>query len=162
MKNERGITLLILVITIIIMVILLSVSVEYGVGSLGVTRFQNFSYELQQIQGKVDTIYEKVKLGNEKYITIGSNVTDNKEAVNTLEKVKDINYSNIMEEEIEKYYYEYPSVTYYRYLTQKDLKDNLDITSEPGDVIINFRTREVISVKGFEYEGKTYYTLDDI
>lgn len=167
MKNEKGITLIVLIVTILLMVIIAGIAVSYGTSSLESVRFQNFSFELQQIQGKVDTIYEKIKLANEEekanYITLGENVTESSEAVETLKTVKRINYSNsnMSSSDREKYYYE-DGVTYYRYLSEEDLKNELDITSNPGDVIINFQTREVISVNGFEFEGKVYYRLSDI
>ncbi|MCI9365459.1 MAG: hypothetical protein HFJ54_02320 [Clostridia bacterium] len=52
--------------------------------------------------------------------------------------------------------------TTYRYFTEEDLEKDLDITSKPGDVIINFTTKEVISVNGFKYEGKIYYKANGI
>lgn len=161
MKNEKGITLISLVVMVVLMTILAAVAINYGFGSIETVKLQNFNYELQQIQGKVDTIYEKIKLGETDYITLGSNITDSTKAMETLKKVKNINYSSISEEEKETYYYN-DDYTTYRYLSENQIKENLDISSKPGDMILNFLTREVISVDGFEYEGETYYTLDDM
>lgn len=52
--------------------------------------------------------------------------------------------------------------TTYRYFTEEDLEEELDITSNPGDVIINFLTKEVISVNGIRYEGNIYYKANGI
>ena len=123
------------------------------VNSLNAAKFQNFSYELQQIQGKVDSIYEKIKLGDESYIILGNEITDSEKAMNTLNMVKGINYLNILDSQRDQYYYQ-ENFSYYRYLTEDNLENIFDITSNPGDVIINFTTREVISVDGFEYEGE--------
>ncbi len=161
LRNEKGITILILTITIILMVILAGATINYGVNSLNVAKFQNFSYELQQIQGKVDSIYEKIKLGDESYIILGNEITDSEKAMNTLNMVKGINYLNILDSQRDQYYYQ-ENFSYYRYLTEDNLENIFDITSNPGDVIINFTTREVISVDGFEYEGRTYYTLSEL
>ena len=161
MKNEKGITMIVLVITVLLMVILAGATINYGVNSLNVTKLQNFSYELQQIQGKVDSIYEKIKLGDEEYIILGNEITDSEKAVETLKNVKGINYSNILDSQREEYYYQ-DNFSYYRYLTQRDLENIFDITSNPGDVIINFTTTEVISVNGFNYDGRTYYTLSQL
>ena len=161
LRNEKGITILILTITIILMVILAGATINYGVNSLNAAKFQNFSYELQQIQGKVDSIYEKIKLGDESYIILGNEIKKKKKAMNTLNMVKGINYLNILDSQRDQYYYQ-ENFSYYRYLTEDNLENIFDITSNPGDVIINFTTREVISVDGFEYEGRTYYTLSEL
>jgi len=161
MKNNRGITMVALVIMIILMAILIGTTINYGLNSVDTIKFQSFKYELEQIQGKVDLAYEKIKLGDTSYYTVGSNVTDSLEASNTLEIVKRIKYSNILESQREEYYYQ-DRYTYYRCLTQGEIQQLFDITSEPGDMIINFKTREVISVFGFPYKDKTYYSLDQL
>ncbi len=161
LKNEKGITLIVLVITVLLMLILAGTTINYGINSLSTVQLQNFSYELQQIQGKVDSIYEKIKLGDESYIILGDEITASTEAMNTLKLIKGIDYSNMLDSQKDKYYYQ-GQFTYYRYLSESDLENLLDITSSPGDVIINFSTREVISVQGFAYKGRTYYTLNEV
>jgi len=160
MKAEKGITLISLVITVVLLIILAAVSINAGFDSIGTMKLQNFNYELQQVQGKVDTIYEKIKLGQTEYITLGSNITESTEAMQTLKTVKNIDYSNIAEEDKENYYYEETNTTY-RYLTEAEVKEVLNISSDPGDMIINFITKEVISVEGFDYDDTTYYTLTE-
>ena len=161
MKKEVGITMVALIITILLMVILITATVNYGVNSLNSIKFQNFKYELEQVQGKVDTIYEKIKLGETDYFMIGANVTDNEEAENVLQMTRGINYSNILDSQKDNYYYQ-EVYTYYRYLTQYEIQDLLDISSEPGDMIINFKTRDVISVQGFTFDERTYYSLSQM
>lgn len=60
MRDEKGITLITLMITILLMVILVSVGIQSGGGSVREVEFQNFLYEMQQIQGRVDAIHEKM------------------------------------------------------------------------------------------------------
>ncbi len=166
MKNENGITTITLIITIIIMVILAVAGINYGTSSYQVTAFQNFSYKLEQIQGRVDAIHEKMKLeDNTDYIslegkTLGRNITVSSEAMETLNKVKRIDYGHASTEDKELYYN--GSDTSYRYLTKSDMKNLLDIKNMDIDVIVNFKTREVISAKGYEYDGQTYYTLEEM
>ena len=164
MTNDKGITIIALVITVILIIILAGVGIDYGTDSYDIVQFQNFKYELQQVQGKVDVIYEKIKLGNDEekasYITLGYNITGLQAAVNVLNELTGIDYSDMSEEDAEEYYYNEVYTTY-RYLTEDKIKEELNITSNPGDMIINFQTREVISIKGFEFEGKTYYRLSD-
>lgn len=72
MKNEQGITLLVLIITVLIMIILVSAGIKYGENSISDVKLQKFSYELQQIQGKVDTVYEKMSTeNNPDYVHLG-------------------------------------------------------------------------------------------
>lgn len=164
MTNDKGITLIALIITVLLTIILAAVTINYGMDSYDIVKLQNFKYELQQIQGKVDTIYEKIKLASEEektnYITLGDNITQLQTAVNVLNTLTEIDYSDMTEEEREEYYYQ-DEYTTYRYLSESDIQEELDISSNPGDMIINFLTREVISVNGIEYEGKTYYRLSD-
>lgn len=155
MKNEKGITLLTLIITVIVMVLLTGTAIAYGTNSLQTMKFQNFRFELEQIQGKVDVIYEKIKLAKEDeittYLSLGQDITSLPSELGTsvLSRLQSIKGNNV-------------STTNYRYFTRQDLEVDLDITSQSGAVIINFTTREVISVKGFEFEGKTYYRIEDL
>lgn len=106
MKNEKGITLAILAITIIVMVILAGAVMTYGTNSLNTSKLQNFNYEMQQIQGKVDTIYEKVKMGEDEYVVLGRDITQSGRAMNTLKKVKEIDYLGITDVKNSEYYTE--------------------------------------------------------
>lgn len=76
MRNEKGITLIVLIVTILLMIILASVAIQSGGGSVKEIEFQNFSYELQQIQGRVDTIHEKmITAGNPNYVELNRSAT---------------------------------------------------------------------------------------
>lgn len=50
----------------------------------------------------------------------------------------------------------------YRYFTGYDLETDLDIKNSKQEVIINFETREVISVQGKIYNDIPYHTLDQM
>ncbi len=54
------------------------------------------------------------------------------------------------------------SNTTYRYFSEEEVKSTFNISSNPGAVIINFKTRDVISVNGFKFDGRTFYTLNDL
>ncbi len=160
MKRENGVTIAILVIMVILMSILAMATINYGTNSLDAVKFQNFKYEMEQIQGKVDAIYEKIKLGDEKYIILGGELTSSEEAIHTIRMLKGVDYNNVPDALRDDFYHE--DSTSYRFFTQKQVQTLFNITSEPGDMIINFLTREVISVKGFTYKDIVYYTLDDM
>lgn len=165
-KKESGITILALVITVVIMLILVSAGIHYGTNSISEVKLQNFSYELQQIQGRVDSISEKMGMENNSFYvvsngqTMGQNIRASNEAVDRLYKLKGIDYKNALTSNKDLYPTVYDSI--YRYFTAKDLESQLDIKNAKLDVIINFKTREVISVKGQTHEEKTYYRLEDL
>ena len=144
MKNEKGVTLVTLVVIIVIMSILAATSITFGLHTIDSMQLQNFSYELEQIQGRVDTIYEKIKLGDESYKQIGENANFSTKAVSTLKNLGISDISN------------------YQYLTPKDLEEDLNIENSDQSVVINFKTKDVISVDGFKYKDTTYYRLKDI
>lgn len=166
MKDERGITLVVLVITVIIMAILVSTGVRYGISSYDKVKLQNFSYEMQQIQGRVDSVAQKMKMDESSYFiyldgkTMGVNVGASKLALETLKKVKRIDYLGASSSD--KNLYPVTGEAIYRYYSARSLEEDLDVKNASQDVIINFKTREVISVNGIKYDGKIYYRLKDI
>lgn len=166
LKSERGITLVVLVITVIIMAILVSTGVRYGISSYDKVKLQNFSYELQQIQGRVDSVSQKMKMDESSYFiyldgkTMGVNVGASKAALDTLKKVKRIDYVGASSSD--KDLYPLTGEAIYRYYSVRSLEEDLDIKNASQDVIINFKTREVISVNGINFEGKIYYRLKDL
>ncbi len=167
LKNERGITLLVLIISIAIMLILVSVGIRYGGESVEDINLQNFSYELQQIQGRVDSFHEKMKIISDiDYITfngqaMGINVKRSAKAVETLKKFG-INYDVASGEDKNLYYDGNGVDTYYRYFSKSNLEKQLDIKNARINVIINFKTREVISVEPQIYKENQYYRLQDL
>lgn len=168
LKNEKGITLLALIITVIIMIILVSAGIRYGGTSLSEVKLQNFSYELEQIQGRVDAIYEKMSMESKpSYVTlngdvIGRGIGHSTDAIITLDNVIGIDYSIANKSNEDLFCQEVARESYYRYFSKDDLERTLDIKNASQDFIINFKTREVISVKGQTYNNKTYYRLKDI
>lgn len=170
-NDEKGITMVVLLITVIILVILMAAGTQYGGASIQKTKLQNFSYQLQQIQGRVDTISEKMRTQSDTtdYTTVddqilGQNITLNQEAVKLFKEKKDVDYNTITvsSPNYDKYYTADGSSTLYRYLTREDIENILDIKNPQFDVIINFKTREVISMEGQTMDGVTYHSLEDL
>ena len=76
MKQEKGITIIVLIITIIVMMILLGITISSGGDTLKTAELQSFVADCEIIQSKVDVIYEKLKLDSN-YLTdrnIGNSV----------------------------------------------------------------------------------------
>ena len=142
MKSENGITLITLVITIFLLIILSAVGVNYGTGTLRGMQYQNFKYQLEQIQGRVDVIHEKMNSGDDSYKSMGESAEMSSDAKSVLTSLG-LKSSD------------------YRYFTSKDLQEFLNISNVDQEVAINFETKDVVSISGFEYKGEMHYKLND-
>lgn len=141
-NNNKGITLVILIITIILMLILVSVTTYSGINSYKNMQVTKFVAQMQLIQTKIDEVAEENTTKN-----LGITITEIQKSV------LDLAYAN---NEIQDNTNEYKSK--YVFFSRENLKTQLDLADIEDDVLVNFETREVVSTKGVEYEGKKYYT----
>lgn len=145
MKNHKsGITLVSLVITIIVMAIITGIAISAGISTMRDAKITSFMTELEMVQEKVNTIYEKRKLNKEDmnyYASLGQDIStiDSSKLENALNGVSEKGY---------------------RYFSEKDL-EKLDLDNISQEVIINFETRDVASVNGLFVEDKMCYRLTD-
>ncbi|MCI8352471.1 MAG: LamG domain-containing protein [Clostridia bacterium] len=145
MKNQKGITLITLVITIVILIIITGVVTYNGLEAVNTSQKTAFISELEMIQAKVNVIYEERKASTEKieyYNLIGQDL------------------SNIDQARINEALGQ-TSKEGFKFFNSGDLKD-LDLDNINQEVLINYDTREVVSLNGFEIEGIRYYKLKDI
>lgn len=142
-KDNKGITLVALIITVILMLILASVSVYTGVDTYKQARVMEYVQEMQLIQSKVDEVVGTST--KEELLNLGVEVTTN-------EQMKAINsaYANGEITSNDR--------TKYRYLNRSDLNNIFSIDAASVDIMINFETREVVSVNGVKDDDITYYT----
>lgn len=144
-NTEAGITLVALAITIIVIIIIAGVATSAGVDSIRNSKRMRFITELEIIQEKVNTIYEKRRLNNEDiefYDTLGQDIS-----ILGTQKLSTILNGNSEEG--------------YRYFTKEDLS-KLELEDMEQDVIINFDLRDVASVEGFQIDGRMCYRLIDV
>lgn len=88
MKSEKGITLLSLIVTIIVILIIAGVAAYSGMESVNTAKRTAFISEMEMIQAKVNTIYEKRKINEtevEYYDNIGQDIS--KVSINKLNTV---------------------------------------------------------------------------
>lgn len=143
-KDSKGITLVSLVITIVIMSILVSVTTYSGISTYKNAQITNFVAEMQLIQTKVDELIEdKTK---EEINNMGLQEIKTDEQKNAIS----IAYNN---QEITS-----NAITDYKLITTENILNLFEIEDIENDIMINLKTREVVSTKGIEYEGTTYYT----
>lgn len=143
LKNNKGITLVALIITVILMLILVSAAAYSGINTYKNTQVAKFIAQMQLIQTKVDELVEEKNIEN-----IGEEITTDE----AKKSIISLAYSN---GEVQSNTDEYKNK--FKYISRENLELQLDIADIEYDVLVNFETREVISVNGVEYEGKKYY-----
>lgn len=157
-SNEKGITLVSLAITIAVLAIILGVSLNIGTESLDSTRLKAFYMELETVQKRIDDI----ETTNETFIDSNNkviNIKENEEFKLTSEE-KSILQNIISQSQIDLEQI-YPGLTVdeFRYFTRYELDTILDLTEIEQNVFIHFESRTVISQRGKNIGGKTYYIL---
>lgn len=142
-KDNKGITLITLIITIILMSILVSVATYSGINTYKSMQVTKFVAQMQLIQAKVDNIKNEKTI--DELMLLG-------DSVDSSEQMSSIN-SAFSNNEVTS-----DDTSLYRYFTKSKLLELFDIEEAYDDVMINFTTREVVSLNGVEYKGTKYYT----
>lgn len=140
--NQKGITLMVLIITIVLMITLAAVTIEVGTGTIDESQVLTFVSYMQTIQTKVDFIAQNEDISNYGRDLSSSNKSKLQEILNS---------------ENESFFTTINS-SYLRFFDSNRLSSDLEIKNIDEEIIIDFNTREVISLKGIKYEGEMYYT----
>lgn len=148
MKKNNGITLISLAITIMIIIILAGVAIYTGKSAIDSSQVAKFTADMKLIQSQVNTIYEEIKLGDTSYYNTGraidSLTVQTKTRVDTAMYAEGLDISN---------------KTDFRYFNESDLAV-IGIEEVEREVLINFKTRKVISVEPIEKDGNLYYSQE--
>ncbi len=144
-NSAKGITLIALVVTIIVILILASVGTYNGIEAVKTAQLNKFMSEMKIMQVQVNNIYDKYKNGEEIIANIGKLPSTSSKADNVFQE----STSGIVDR------------SGYRYFDTETIKQ-LGIEGVEGEFFVNIEKRSIISVDGFEYNGKTYYTMDQI
>ncbi len=155
--NNDGVTLMSLVITIIVLLLLASIATYSGVNIVKQSKFTKFTTQLKMMQTQVNELYEKysgnqsIEINGKKYT--GTEIANIGKEISTLSqknKVFNASTSGITDSTGYKYY-------------DKEIIKALNIDGlEEEEYFVNVAKRSVISYDGFEYNGKTYYTLEQL
>ncbi len=146
-KDNNGITLITIIISIIIMAILVGVTTYSGIESYKEAKVVKFVSQMQLIQAKVDEIQKDQEEVNR--------LIENKVAnVSAIEKA----YQNGEVPFDDSITYNSDYINQFKLFTIDNLKNELDLENIDTDVLINFRTREVVAVNGVEHKENMYYT----
>ena len=146
MKNNKGITLIVIMITVVVLAMLTGVIVTSVGNTYENSRAVQFSSYMQMIQKQVDIYVEE---GTD-YETLGR-------ALNT--EMQERLYT-ILESDI-RGLIDTTDVTSdkIRYFSSSDIDEDFGISEINDEVVVNFANREVISLNGVEKGGYTYYVL---
>lgn len=159
-KNNKGVTLIALAITIILLLILATVGTVTGMNSIKSSQFTKFTTELKIMQTQVNDLYQKYK--DSKTIEVGGNTYTGEEILNIGKDISsDSNVSNQANKVFTSEKSGITDKTGYRYFDKQTIKD-LKIEGVEEEFFINIDKRSIVSYEGFIYEGKDYYTLDQV
>ena len=136
-KDNKGITLIMLIVTIILLIIIVSVSTYTGIKTYKDAKVQKFIAEMQLVQAKVEEL-----------ASIEEEFDDEKYSPTQYSSIINAASQEVVDTDVENY----------KYFSKESLKAQLDIDVD-SDVLINFTTREVISIDGVKYKGQIYYTI---
>lgn len=168
MKSNKGITLISLTVTIILIIILAGTITYSGIHVYENMRLENFTAEMKIIQDKVNLICDKYKVSDKYSVSDESKINDYLEAEGIKkisDNVKDFNDLGLNDEKKEKIVAlldSDESIDDYLYYNKELLDNNLGLKDLDQEVLINFETRKVISLKGVRYNNQIYYTQYDL
>lgn len=151
LKNERGITLMALIITVIVLLILASIGIYNGIGTIRSSKYMAFKTELELLQSSVNKIYTENKDDLENY---GVDMTSEQKEIFNVTEVS--NVLNSLSSDIESI------KSGFKYFSKDYIVSDLGIQEITSDYYINLSKRLIISVEPFEYEGISYYMIEQM
>lgn len=148
--EEKGITLMALVIMIIIILILSSIGVTTGVNTIKEAQYTQFKEELKILQTKVN------ELSQENRVEIGRKLTQEETKALEVPEISNIIYNGKIDQEKQKI------KNGFRYCNEESLKNDLYLYSIKREYLINVEYRYVIYYKGYNYNNKVIYMVNQI
>lgn len=147
--EEKGITLIALVITIVLLLILSTIGITAGSNSINSAKFTEFKSELEILQRKVN------ELNNEEKFEIGRKLTTAEQSILDKEEISKIIYEGRTSEENK-------IKEGFRYCDSIAIKNEIGIENIKKNYLINVEYRYVIYEKGYQYDDKTYYMINQM
>ena len=158
-KQNVGITLVSLVITIIILLILASIAIYSGISTIRSAKLTEFTTELKIMQQKVNELYDSYT--NNKSVTINGAEYIGKDIQNIGQDPDEIFNTHQLEEIFSEIGSGITDRSGYLYYDAEIIKA-LGLENIEYVFFVNVPKRRVISTEGFEDDGKTYYTLEQV
>lgn len=142
MKNEKGITLIVVIITIMLLTIISGLAIYDGVQTYKESQAVYFETYMKQIQKQTDIIIEE----ETEYSQLGQALNAEQKA--TLQTII-TNNPSIKTRSVEN--------SGLRYFSSNDIKEIFNISDVNDEIVINFTNRDVISLNGVEKNGTMHY-----
>jgi len=148
-KNNKGITMVILVFTVIILAVLASTVTIASRDSIEFTKKTRFISELKVIREKANIIKKEMAIGSSTYDGIGQAVSSSGNSAEIENAFVGAHVTSDGEKEN------------YKFFNIVDL-NALGIYDINQRVLINFDNLNVISVDGLEINKQKYYTIESV
>ncbi len=146
MKNNKGITLIIVIMTVVLLTILMGLAITSSIDTFNKSKFISFETNIKLIQKKVDIALEE----RIDYKTLGHPLNEEQKAKLATIIANDNNNMISTED---------PSAETLRYFSSNDINEDFELSDIRGEFVINFANREVISLDGAEKNNVMYYTI---
>lgn len=146
MKNNKGITLIIVIMTVVLLTILMGLAITSSIDTFNKSKFISFETNIKLIQKKVDIALEE----RIDYKTLGHSLNEEQKAKLATIIANDSNDMISTED---------PSAETLRYFSSNDINEDFELSDIRGEFVINFANREVISLDGAEKNNVMYYTI---
>ena len=148
--KENGITLVALVIMIVLLLILASIGYTVGDSTISSAKFTQFKNELKVMQTKVNELNQENKTDD------GQELTEEQKDILDIQEISDVIYNGKTEEQKAKI------KNGFRYVSKNYINETFDLEGVSRDYLVNVEYRYVVFPEGFEYEGITYYMINQI
>ena len=148
--KENGITLVALVIMIVLLLILASIGYTVGDSTISSAKFTQFKNELKVMQTKVNELNQENKTDD------GQELTEEQKDILDIQEISDVIYNGKTEEQKAKI------KNGFRYVSKNYINETFDLEGVSRDYLVNVEYRYVVFPDGFEYEGITYYMINQI
>lgn len=154
-KNEKGISLVILVMTIIVLAILTTITIKEIGGLMRQVRLETVVTDLLLVQAKAKVIAEKASFNDDESLLKGQRISE----IQNNEEIENLKNNGIISE-AEVNYDKY-------YMWDKQTVEELDLgitqMEDTDFFIVNYETEQVIYPSGYRHtDGNTYYKLTEI
>lgn len=154
MRNEKGMTFLMLIIIIVIVIALIGTATFFILQGYHEAEFDSMRTDMLSVQGKIKVLSESSIAKKDDAIKKGLKLIESEED----EKIKSILEKGIISKEEENY-------EQYYILNIEDLNEiglsSIEI-QENGYIIVNYKTYEVIYTQGIKIEGNEYFKLSEL
>ena len=151
-KNNKGITILVLAITIAVLLILLGITIDTSTKVIESAKLQNINTNMLLIQARVKVISEKVVFDGDNSAYRGEKISD--VTYETIENLKNIGIIDTQDQNYSSYY------VWDQSLLNEFGMDKIKLNSGQY-FVVNYATNEVITTEGITFNGNTYYKLSE-